>query len=55
MEINEERKLKIASNKRDLISFQKGNSKGHKDRKAGKYFCCLSGVFIPLKKDSIFF
>lgn len=37
------------------ISFQKGNSKGRKDRKAGKYFCCLSGDFIPLKKDSIFF
>lgn len=53
LDINEERKLKIASNKRDLIFFQKENSKGHKDRKTGKYFCHLSGISIPLKKDSI--
>lgn len=55
LDVNEERKLKIASNKRDLIFFQKENSKGHKDRKRGKHFCHLSGVFMPLKKIQSFF
>lgn len=39
MDINEERKLKIARNKRDLVFFRKESSKGHKHRKTRKYFC----------------